>query len=152
MRYGENPHQAAAFYKTSDKRPGVATANQLQGKELSFNNLNDTDAAFELVAEFGQPAVAIIKHANPCGVAVGDTLELAYDKALRCDPVSAFGGILAVNRPLDGATAEAIKDLFLEVVIAPEVDTNAQIIFENKKNLISRRNMVYKHKYIKRRN
>ena len=135
MRYGENPHQAAAFYKTSDKRPGVATANQLQGKELSFNNLNDTDAAFELVAEFGQPAVAIIKHANPCGVAVGDTLELAYDKALRCDPVSAFGGILAVNRPLDGATAEAIKDLFLEVVIAPEVDTNAQIIFENKKNL-----------------
>jgi len=95
MRYGENPHQAAAFYRTADNRPGVATASQLQGKELSYNNLNDTDAAFELVAEFSDPAVAIIKHANPCGVAIGSTISDAYTRALKCDPVSAFGGIIA---------------------------------------------------------
>ena len=101
LRYGENPHQYAAFYKTGDARPGVATARQIQGKELSYNNLNDTDAAFECVAEFSDEdaAVAIIKHANPCGVAVGKTLAEAYAKALRCDPVSAFGGIIALNRP-----------------------------------------------------
>ena len=99
MRYGENPHQAAAFYVTGDgARPGVASARQIQGKELSYNNLNDTDAAFELVAEFAPPAVAIIKHANPCGVAIGGSLAEAWDKALACDPVSAFGGIVAVNR------------------------------------------------------
>jgi len=108
LRYGENPHQKAAFYITGDKRPGVATARQLQGKELSYNNLNDTDAAFELAAEFDRPAVAIIKHANPCGVAVGDDILSAYKAALACDPVSAFGGIVAVNRKLDGATAEEI--------------------------------------------
>ena len=108
LRYGENPHQNAAFYVTGDKRPGVATATQVQGKELSYNNLNDTDAAFELAAEFASPAMAIIKHANPCGVALGNTLAEAYAKALKCDPVSAFGGIIAVNRPLDGAAAEAM--------------------------------------------
>jgi phosphoribosylaminoimidazolecarboxamide formyltransferase/IMP cyclohydrolase len=99
----------------------VATARQLQGKELSYNNYADTDAAFELVAEFSEPAVAIIKHANPCGVAIGANLREAWDRALRCDPVSAFGGIVAVNRRLDAATAAAIEQLFVEVVIAPEI-------------------------------
>ena len=108
LRYGENPHQAAAFYRTGATRPGVATARQLQGKELSYNNYADADAAFELVAEFAEPAVAIVKHANPCGVAIGATLREAWDKALACDPVSAFGGVVALNRPLDLATAEAI--------------------------------------------
>jgi phosphoribosylaminoimidazolecarboxamide formyltransferase / IMP cyclohydrolase len=135
MRYGENPHQNAAFYVSGDTRPGVATAEQIQGKELSFNNLNDTDAAFELVAEFEPPTVAIIKHANPCGVAVADTLEQAYRKALACDPVSAFGGIIAVNRTLDAATVEAIGKLFVEVIIAPEVDADARAILAAKKNL-----------------
>jgi len=135
LRYGENPHQKAAFYATGDDRPGVATATQIQGKELSYNNLNDTDAAFELAAEFGTPAMAIIKHANPCGVALGDTLADAYAKALKCDPVSAFGGIIAVNRPMDAAAAEAMKDIFLEVVIAPEVTAEAREIFAAKKNL-----------------
>ncbi len=121
LRYGENPHQAAAFYTSSEQRPGVATAEQLQGKELSYNNLNDTDAAFELVAEFSEPAVAIIKHANPCGVATARDLRQAWDRALACDPVSASGGIVAVNRPLDGATAAVIAKLFAEVVIAPSV-------------------------------
>src|SRR5690606_13090164 len=105
LRYGENPHQQAAFYTTGQGRAGIATAEQLQGKELSFNNLNDTDAAFECVAEFEAPAVAVIKHANPCGVATADDVRTAYLKALACDPVSAFGGIVAVNRALDGATA-----------------------------------------------
>ncbi|HYE00679.1 MAG TPA: bifunctional phosphoribosylaminoimidazolecarboxamide formyltransferase/IMP cyclohydrolase [Alphaproteobacteria bacterium] len=135
LRYGENPHQSAAFYATGDKRPGVATALQLQGKELSYNNLNDTDAAFELVAEFDRPAVAIIKHANPCGVAEGDDLLSAYRNALACDPVSAFGGIVALNRPLDGATAEELAKLFLEVVIAPDADTRARELLSAKKNL-----------------
>ncbi len=107
LRYGENPHQRAAFYVTGRKRPGLATARQLQGKELSYNNLNDTDAAFELVAEFESPTVAIIKHANPCGVASAPDLASAYERALACDPVSAFGGIIAANRPLDGRTAMA---------------------------------------------
>jgi phosphoribosylaminoimidazolecarboxamide formyltransferase / IMP cyclohydrolase len=124
-RYGENPHQRAAFYRTGDKRPGVATARQLQGKELSYNNYADTDAAFELVAEFDEPAVAIIKHANPCGVALGGSLHEAWTRALACDPVSAFGGIVAVNRPLDAATAAAIAEIFVEVVIAPEAEPAA---------------------------
>ena len=135
LRYGENPHQAAAFYLNAGKRPGVATATQLQGKELSFNNLNDTDAAYECVAEFEPPAVAIIKHANPCGVATGSDLRDAYQKALACDPVSAFGGIVAVNRPLDAATVEAIGKLFLEVIIAPEVTDAAKALLAKKQNL-----------------
>jgi phosphoribosylaminoimidazolecarboxamide formyltransferase/IMP cyclohydrolase len=135
LRYGENPHQGAAFYVTGERRPGIATATQLQGKELSYNNLNDTDAAFELVAEFEEPAVAIIKHANPCGVAVAGTLQDAYERALACDPVSAFGGIIAVNRTLDGATAEAIAKLFAEVVIAPGADEEARRVLATKKNL-----------------
>jgi len=135
LRYGENPHQAAAFYVTGAKRAGIATARQLQGKELSYNNLNDTDAAFELAAEFDEPAVAIIKHANPCGVAVGTNIVDAYKAALACDPVSAFGGIVAINRRLDGATAEEICKLFTEVVIAPEADEAAVAAFVAKKNL-----------------
>ncbi len=136
-RYGENPHQVAAFYKNSERRPGIATATQLQGKELSYNNLNDTDAAFELVSEFdaNTPAVAIIKHANPCGVATGTTLLEAYEKALKCDPVSAFGGIVALNGTLDGATADAIIKVFTEVIIAPEVTDDAKAIIGAKKNL-----------------
>ena len=135
LRYGENPHQAAAFYLNAAKRPGIATATQLQGKELSFNNLNDTDAAYECVAEFEPPAVAIIKHANPCGVATGSDLRDAYQKALACDPVSAFGGIIAVNRPLDAATVEAIGKLFLEVIIAPDVTDEAKALLAKKPNL-----------------
>ena len=135
LRYGENPHQAAAFYTTGDNRPGIATAQQLQGKELSFNNLNDTDAAFELVAEFKETACAIIKHANSCGVATSGTLRDAYLKALACDPESAFGGIVALNQPLDGATAEEIAKLFAEVVIAPEISAEALKILGAKKNL-----------------
>ena len=135
LRYGENPHQKAAFYSLGDTRPGVATATQLQGKELSFNNLNDTDAAFELVSEFDAPSVAIIKHANPCGVASADTLSQAYGKALSTDPVSAFGGIIALNRALDAQTAEDIAKLFAEVVIAPDIDAAAQQVLARKKNL-----------------
>jgi phosphoribosylaminoimidazolecarboxamide formyltransferase/IMP cyclohydrolase len=135
LRYGENPHQQAALYVSGAPRPGVATAEQLQGKELSYNNLGDTDAAFELVSEFEQPTVAIIKHANPCGVATATTMREAYLKALSCDPVSAFGGIVALNRPLDGTTAEEIAKLFTEVVIAPEADEAARQAFARKKNL-----------------
>ena len=135
LRYGENPHQQAAFYVTGHKRPGIATARQLQGKELSYNNLNDTDAAFELAAEFDEPTVAIIKHANPCGVATGPDMVSAYKAALACDPVSAFGGIIALNRKLDGATAAEISKLFTEVVIAPEADEEAIATFAAKKNL-----------------
>ena len=135
LRYGENPHQDAALYVGGAARPGVATAEQIQGKELSFNNLGDTDAAFELVAEFEAPACAIIKHANPCGTAIADSLGEAYAKALACDPVSAFGGIIAVNRALDGATAAEIAKLFAEVVIAPEIDAEARAILAAKKNL-----------------
>ncbi|MBL8536855.1 MAG: bifunctional phosphoribosylaminoimidazolecarboxamide formyltransferase/IMP cyclohydrolase [Hyphomonadaceae bacterium] len=138
LRYGENPHQTAGFYVTGEKRFGVATATQLQGKELSYNNLNDTDAAFELIAEFDpkeSPAVAIIKHANPCGVALGGSLVEAYKRALECDPVSAFGGIVALNQRLDKAAAEAIAEIFTEVVIAPEADDDAVAVFAKKKNL-----------------
>lgn len=137
LRYGENPHQQAAFYRTGDARPGVATARQLQGKELSYNNLNDTDAAYELIAEFdpAAPAVAIIKHANPSGAAVAADLGAAYDLALRCDPVSAFGGIVALNQKLTGPVAEKITKVFTEVVIAPDIDDAALEIFSKKKNL-----------------
>ena len=125
LRYGENPHQGAAFYRDGSARPGVATARQLQGKALSYNNINDTDAAFELVAEFAPadgPACAIIKHANPCGVARGASLLEAYRAAYDCDRTSAFGGIVALNGTLDAETAAAIAEIFTEVVIAPEVD------------------------------
>ncbi|EEW26689.1 bifunctional phosphoribosylaminoimidazolecarboxamide formyltransferase/IMP cyclohydrolase [Rhodobacter ferrooxidans] len=138
LRYGENPHQAAAFYLDGSNRPGVATAKQWQGKELSYNNINDTDAAFELVAEFDPaqgPACAVIKHANPCGVARGATLAEAYSRAYDCDRTSAFGGIVALNMPLDGATAEKIAEIFTEVVIAPGADADAMAIFAKKKNL-----------------
>jgi phosphoribosylaminoimidazolecarboxamide formyltransferase/IMP cyclohydrolase len=138
LRYGENPHQIAAFYAGPAARIGVATARQLQGKELSYNNLNDTDAAFELAAEFDPAetaAVAIIKHANPCGVALGKTLAEAYRAALKCDPVSAYGGIIACNRPLDGEAAEAMTGLFTEVVIAPGADEAARAVFAARKNL-----------------
>jgi phosphoribosylaminoimidazolecarboxamide formyltransferase / IMP cyclohydrolase len=134
LRYGENPHQQAAFYKTGDARIGVATAEQLMGKALSYNNLNDTDAAFELVAELGETGIAIIKHANPCGVAVADTLSAAWDAALACDPVSAYGGIVALNRTLDGETAEKIGRIFSEVIIAPDFDDDAIAVFAAKKN------------------
>jgi len=135
LRYGENPHQAAAFYADGGARPGVATAEQIQGKELSYNNLNDTDAAFELVAEFEAPTVAIIKHANPCGVASAGAVAEAWPRALACDPVSAFGGIVAVNRTLDGATAAQIAEIFTEVIIAPDADGDARKILAEKKNL-----------------
>jgi phosphoribosylaminoimidazolecarboxamide formyltransferase/IMP cyclohydrolase len=138
LRYGENPHQDAAFYKDGSTRPGVSTATQHQGKELSYNNINDTDAAFELVAEFDPaegPAVAIIKHANPCGVARGATLIEAYQKAFDCDRTSAFGGIVALNQTLDGETAEKIAEIFTEVVIAPDATDDAKAIFAAKKNL-----------------
>jgi phosphoribosylaminoimidazolecarboxamide formyltransferase/IMP cyclohydrolase len=138
LRYGENPHQWAAFYRTAENRPGVATATQLQGKALSYNNLNDTDAAFELVAEFDPTkaaAVAIIKHANPCGVAEGRSIADAYQRALMCDPTSAFGGIIAANRTIDAAAAEEITKIFTEVVIAPNITDDAREIFKAKTNL-----------------
>ncbi|WP_442754905.1 bifunctional phosphoribosylaminoimidazolecarboxamide formyltransferase/IMP cyclohydrolase [Methylocystis sp. JAN1] len=138
MRYGENPHQAAGFYLTGEARPGVATARQAQGKQLSYNNVNDTDAAFECVAEFDPArtaAVVIVKHANPCGVAEGASLEAAYLKALRCDPVSAFGGIVALNRKLDAAAAREIVKVFTEVIIAPEAEDEAIEVIAAKKNL-----------------
>ncbi len=135
LRYGENPHQQAAFYTDGSDRPGIATARQAQGKELSYNNLNDTDAAFECVAEFDRPAIVIVKHANPCGVAVDGSLAAAWDRALLCDPVSAFGGIVAANRVLDAAAAEKITAIFTEVVVAPDADEAARAIFARKKNL-----------------
>jgi phosphoribosylaminoimidazolecarboxamide formyltransferase/IMP cyclohydrolase len=138
MRYGENPHQSAGFYTTGERRSGVATARQLQGKTLSYNNINDTDAAFELVSEFDPKrtkAVAIIKHANPCGVAEGSSLKAAYELALRCDPVSAFGGIVALNDTLDAEAAEEIVKIFTEVIIAPAATDEAIAIVAKKKNL-----------------
>jgi len=134
LRYGENPHQQAAFYRTGN-RAGVATARQVQGKALSYNNLNDTDAAFECVAEFDEPTVVIVKHANPCGVASGADMRAAFDAALACDPVSAFGGIVALNRPLSAAAAERITSIFTEVIIAPDADAGAIEIIAKKKNL-----------------
>ena len=136
LRYGENPHQTAAFYVYDPTRPGVSNAIQVQGKELSYNNINDTDAAFELVSEFTDtPAIAIIKHANPCGVATGPDLLTAYSRAFACDTVSAFGGIIACNRPLDAKTAKAITEIFSEVIIAPDMDNEAKEILAAKKNL-----------------
>jgi phosphoribosylaminoimidazolecarboxamide formyltransferase/IMP cyclohydrolase len=138
MRYGENPHQQAAFYRFPNPRIGVATARQLQGKELSYNNINDTDAAFELIAEFSPaagPACAIIKHANPCGLATGATMAEAYQRALACDPTSAFGGVVALNGRLDAATAAQMLEIFTEVVIAPEADDDAVALFRKKKNV-----------------
>ncbi|MCM2477164.1 bifunctional phosphoribosylaminoimidazolecarboxamide formyltransferase/IMP cyclohydrolase [Rhizobium sp. CG5] len=138
MRYGENPHQSAGFYVSGDNRPGVSTAQLLQGKQLSYNNINDTDAAFELVSEFlpeNGPACAIIKHANPCGVATGTSLLDAYKRALACDPVSAFGGIIALNQTLDAETAEEIVKLFTEVIVAPAVSDEAKAIIARKANL-----------------
>ena len=138
LRYGENPHQSAALYlPAAASARGIAQAEQIQGKELSYNNYNDADAALELVSEFrdGPPTVVIVKHANPCGVASADTLIEAYEAALACDSVSAFGGIIAVNRPLDGRTAEAISGIFTEVVAAPSADEDARAVFAKKKNL-----------------
>ncbi|MGW9232242.1 bifunctional phosphoribosylaminoimidazolecarboxamide formyltransferase/IMP cyclohydrolase [Pseudorhizobium sp. NPDC055634] len=138
MRYGENPHQSAGFYVTGENRPGVATARLLQGKQLSYNNINDTDGAFELIGEFAPhqgPACAIIKHANPCGVATGSSLKEAYLRALACDSTSAFGGIIALNQLLDGETAEEIVKLFTEVIIAPEVSEEARAVIAKKPNL-----------------
>src|SRR5207344_496520 len=138
LRYGENPHQTAAFYRSPGQRFGVATARQLQGKQLSYNNINDTDAAYECVGEFDPgrtAACVIVKHANPCGVAEGSSLLDAYCKALACDPVSAFGGIVAVNRPLDADAARAITDIFTEVIIAPGASEEAIAIIGAKKNL-----------------
>ena len=138
LRYGENPHQSAAFYTDGQERPGIATAMQHQGKELSYNNINDTDAAVELVAEFDPangPACVIVKHANPCGVSQSSSLVEAYQAAFQCDQTSAFGGIIALNQTLDGATATEICKIFTEVVIAPDADEDARRIFAQKKNL-----------------
>jgi len=135
LRYGENPHQRAALYKGGAARPGVASAVQLQGKPLSYNNLNDTDAAFELAAEFTAPTIAIIKHANPCGVASADRLADAWQQALDADPVSAFGGIVSSNVALDADTATGIADIFTEVVIAPDASEEAKAILATKPNL-----------------
>src|SRR4051794_24823197 len=138
LRYGENPHQTAAFYRTPDKRPGVATMRQLQGKELSYNNINDTDAAYECIAEFDPARTAacvIVKHANPCGVAEGTDLISAYRKALACDSTSASGGIVAVNRTLDADAARAIIEIFTEVIIAPDATDEAIAVVAAKKNL-----------------
>jgi len=138
LRYGENPHQKAALYLPAGPASrGIAQAEQVQGKALSYNNINDADAALDLVAEFREadPTCVIVKHANPCGVATATTLTAAWDAALACDSVSAFGGIVALNRPLDGATAEAIASIFTEVVVAPDADADARAIFAKKKNL-----------------
>ena len=138
LRYGENPHQKAKFYNDGSNVCGLITANQIQGKELSYNNINDTNAAFELVSEFDpslKSAVAIIKHANPCGVATDDNLNSAYNKALRCDSVSAFGGIIALNKELDSETAKEISKIFTEVIIAPSINDEAKNILSSKKNL-----------------
>ncbi len=138
LRYGENPHQSAAFYRAPVKRLGVATARQVQGKELSYNNINDTDAAYECVAEFDPKrgsACVIVKHANPCGVAEGGSLIEAYRKALACNSTSAFGGIVALNRPLDAEAAKAITEIFTEVIIAPDASEDAIAIVAGKKNL-----------------
>jgi len=138
LRYGENPHQTAAFYRAPGERFGVATARQVQGKELSYNNINDTDAAYECVAEFDAKRTAacvIVKHANPCGVAEGEDLLDAYKKALACDSTSAFGGIVALNRKLDAEAAKAITEIFTEVIIAPDADEEAIKIVAAKKNL-----------------
>ena len=135
LRYGENPHQQAAFYSDGSQRPGIATARMVQGKELSYNNIGDTEAAYECVAEFSQPAVVVVKHANPCGVAIGRDQYSAYLKAYACDPVSIFGGIVAVNTTLEAKTAEDLSKLFLEVVIAPDATPEALAVLARRKNV-----------------
>ena len=136
LRYGENPHQQAALYlDENDTRPGVSTARLVQGKELSYNNIQDADAAFECVAEFQEPAAVIVKHMNPCGAALGATPEEAYRKALACDPVSAFGGVVALNGTLSATLAAELVKIFLEVVIAPEAEDEAQRILSAKPNV-----------------
>jgi phosphoribosylaminoimidazolecarboxamide formyltransferase/IMP cyclohydrolase len=138
LRYGENPHQKAAFYRLPDKRPGVSTLRQLQGKELSYNNINDTDAAFECVAEFDPrrtAACVIVKHANPCGVAEGLDLASAYRRALACDSTSAYGGIIALNKTLDAKTAKAVTEIFTEVIIAPDATEDAIAVVAKRRNL-----------------
>src|ERR1017187_6216240 len=145
LRYGENPHQTAAFYRTPDKRPGVATARQLQGKELSYNNINDTDAAYECIAEFDPARTAacvIVKHANPCGVAEGADLVSAYRKAFACDTQSPYGGIIAVNRTLDADTARVITEILTEVIIAPDATEEAIAIIAKRRNLRDRKSVV----------
>ena len=134
LRYGENPHQKAAMYSDGSS-VGVANARQLQGKELSYNNIVDLQAAWDLAQEFDEPVCAIIKHTNPAGTATGKTLSEAYKRALECDPVSAFGGVIGVNRPIDGETAEEMHKLFLEVIAAPGFDEAAKAKFAGKKNL-----------------
>ncbi len=135
MRYGENPHQTAVLYRIGNARPGAGTARQVQGRELGYNNLNDTDAAIELVAEFERPAVAIIKHANPCGIAEADSLVVAYGNAFDCDRISAFGGIVAVNRPLDQPTAEQIVKIMTEVVVAPAIEPAARDVLAQRRTM-----------------
>src|SRR6267142_1601226 len=138
LRYGENPHQTAAFYRTPDKRPGVATARQLQGKELSYNNINDTDAAYECIGEFDPARTAacvIVKHANPCGVAEGPDLVSAYRKAFACDTQSPYGGIIAVNHTLDADAARVITEILTEVIIAPDATEEAIAIIAKRRNL-----------------
>jgi len=138
LRYGENPHQKAAFYRLPERRPGVSTLRQLQGKELSYNNINDTDAAFECVAEFDPrrtAACVIVKHANPCGVAEGPDLATAYRRALACDSTSAYGGIIALNRKLDAETAQAVTEIFTEVIIAPDATDDAIAVVAKRRNL-----------------
>jgi phosphoribosylaminoimidazolecarboxamide formyltransferase/IMP cyclohydrolase len=135
LRYGENPHQSAAFYRDNASQEGVAHARQLAGKELSFNNIVDLESAYSIVAEFSRPAVAIIKHTNPCGTATADDISTAYKLAYEADPVSAFGGIVALNRQVDAATAEQLKAIFLEAVIAPAFDAKALEILGAKKNV-----------------
>src|SRR5437763_16466327 len=134
LRYGENPHQKAAMY-SDGSGTGVANVRQVQGKELSYNNIVDLQAAWDLAQEFDEPVCAIIKHTNPCGTATGKTLTEAYKRALECDPVSAFGGVIGVNRPIDADAAEEMAKLFLEVIAAPSFDESARTTFAHKKNL-----------------
>ena len=137
LRYGENPHQEGALYQSPTQKSGIPHAELIQGKELSYNNINDADSALQLIKEFNinDPTVCIIKHANPCGVASGDSLLDAYEKALSCDPTSAFGGIIALNQKIDERTARQIIEVFTEVIIAPEISEEAKNIFKNKNNL-----------------
>src|SRR3989344_4672679 len=136
LRYGENSHQGGALYlNPNDKRPGVATARKVQGKELSFNNLQDADAAFECVAEFDEPACVIVKHMNPCGVAVGESVHEAYLRALACDKGSAFGGIVALNSKLTAVLATELVQIFLGVIIAPDAEDDARAILPAKPNV-----------------
>ena len=135
LRYGENPHQTAAFYRDNAAQGGVAYARQLAGKELSFNNIVDLEAAYAIVAEFSHPAAAIIKHTNPCGTATAENISAAYKLAYEADPVSAYGGIVALNRPVDEASAEQLKQIFLEAIIAPAFEEGALAILSAKKNV-----------------